>query len=87
MYIYNNNNKADSSIVFMCFFSFEITKTIELSVLLLFCVFICLLIIVRGDARFKEHARVGGEEGGGPDVGIRQNFPLFLVYPVDMPGI
>ena len=42
---------------------------------------------MRGDARFKERAHVGGEGGGGGGVtwASGYNFPLFLVYPVDMP--
>ena len=43
-------------------------KTIALSVLL-FCLFICFLIFVRGDARFKESTS-GGEGGGGDHWGF-----------------
>ena len=66
------------------FFSFEIIKTIELSVLLLFCLFICLLIFVRGDACFKERAHVWVGRGS-LSWASGYSFPLFLVYPVDMP--
>ena len=68
-------------------------KTIALSVLL-FCLFICFLIFVHGDACFKESGSglgVGGKGGeGGGSLGILTwalgyNFPLFLVYPIDMP--
>ena len=42
-----------------------------------------------GDAHFNERARAGeGVEGGGGRILMRAsgyNFPLFLVYPVDMP--
>ena len=41
-------------------------------------------MFVRTDARFMERARMGrGGGGGGRPPGY--NFPLFLVYPVDMP--
>ena len=44
-----------------------------------------MVIGICGDARFKERA---GERGGGvgSDTASGYNFPLFLVYPVDMPG-
>ena len=41
-----------------------------------------------GDAGFKERARTGMGGGGGGEVlmwASGYNFPLFLVYPVDMP--
>ena len=73
------------------FYSFHVffllkLETIGLSVLLLFCLFICLLIFVCGDARARGW---GGGGGGGGEVltwASGYNFPLFLVYPVDMPG-
>ena len=45
---------------------------------------------MHGDTRFKECAH-GGEGGGVGGGGVLMwssgyNFPLFLVYPVDMPG-
>ena len=40
-----------------------------------------MLIGICGDARLKERAGTG--RGVGSDTGY--NFPLFLVYPVDMP--
>ena len=72
------------------FYSFHVffllkLETMHLSVLLLFCLFICLLIFVCGDARFKERARAGIGEGEVLTWASGYNFPLFLVYQVDMP--
>ena len=71
---------------FLLFFSFEIKTLYNYLVYLFICLFIYLLIFVRVDARFMER---GGGEGGGGKHPLTQasgcNFPLFLVYPVDMP--
>ena len=64
----------------------------ELSVLLLFCLFICSLIFVCGDAHVKESASGWGGGGGRGSLGVLtralgDNCPLVLVYPIDMPVI
>ena len=84
---------ADTVTIELCFFtffSFEIRKIYNYLFYLLFCLFVYLLIFVHGDARFKDRTCVPGEEGAGQGGGggggdSSYNFPLFLVYPVDMP--
>ena len=57
-------------------------KIITICFIVFFCRIIYLLICVHRDARFLEY----GGKVVPSDVGSVYNFPLFSVYPVDMPA-